>query len=140
MGCWGYQILCDDIALDALADLLESDVPEQAISDFLDGLIEEPEEYDAEQYALVAAAAVDASLHGMELAFWDEDEENEDLATLRELLDGLELSDLRGKAAEALRLILSEHSELRQLWEGNADEYPAWQKNITELYSRLTEA
>ena len=140
MGCWGYQILCDDIALDALADLLESDVPEQAISDFLDGLIEEPEEYDAEQYALVAAAAVDASLHGMELAFWDEDEENEDLATLRELLDGLELSDLRGKAAEALRLILSEHSELRQLWEENADEYPAWQKNITELYSRLTEA
>lgn len=140
MGCWGYQILCDDIALDALADLLESDVPEQAISDFLDGLIEEPEEYDAEQYALVAAAAVDASLHGMELAFWDEDEENEDLATLRELLDGLELSDLRGKAAEALRLILSEHSELHQLWEENADEYPAWQKNITELYSRLTEA
>ncbi len=140
MGCWGYQILCDDIALDALADLLESDVPEQAISDFLDGMIEEPEEYDAEQYALVAAAAVDASLHGMELAFWDEDEENEDLATLRELLDGLELSDLRGKAAEALRLILSEHSELRQLWEENADEYPAWQKNITDLYSRLTEA
>lgn len=140
MGCWGYQILCDDIALDALADLLESDVPEQAISDFLDGMIEDPEEYDAEQYALVAAAAVDASLHGMELAFWDEDEENEDLATLRELLDGLELSDLRGKAAEALRLILSEHSELRQLWEENADEYPAWQKNITELYSRLTEA
>ena len=140
MGCWGYQILCDDIALDALADLLESDVPEQAISDFLDGLIEEPEEYDAEQYALVAAAAVDASLHGMELAFWDEDEENEDLATLRELLDGLELSDLRGKAAEALRLILSEHSELHQLWEENADEYPAWQKNITDLYSRLTEA
>ena len=115
MGCWGYQILCDDIALDALADLLESDVPEQAISDFLDGMIEDPEEYDAEQYALVAAAAVDASLHGMELAFWDEDEENEDLATLRELLDGLELSDLRGKAAEALRLILSEHSELHQL-------------------------
>ena len=140
MGCWGYQILCDDIALDALADLLESDVPEQAISDFLDGLIEEPEEYDAEQYALVAAAAVDASLHGMELTFWDEDEENEDLATLRELLDGLDLSALRGKAAEALRLILSEHSELRQLWEENADEYPAWQKNITELYSRLTEA
>lgn len=140
MGCWGYQILCDDIALDALADLLESDVPEQAISDFLDGMIEDPEEYDAEQYALVAAAAVDASLHGMELTFWDEDEENEDLATLRELLDGLELSDLRGKAAEALRLILSEHSELRQLWEENADEYPAWQKNITELYSRLTEA
>ncbi|MGM9649032.1 MAG: DUF4259 domain-containing protein [Butyricicoccaceae bacterium] len=140
MGCWGYQILCDDIALDALADLLESDVPEQAISDFLDGMIEEPEEYDTEQYALVAAAAVDASLHGMELAFWDEDAENEDLATLRELLDGLELSDLRGKAAEALRLILSEHSELRQLWEENADEYPAWQKNITELYSRLTEA
>lgn len=140
MGCWGYQILCDDIALDALADLLESDVPEQAISDFLDGLIEDPEEYDAEQYALVAAAAVDASLHGMELTFWDEDEENEDLATLRELLDGLELSDLRGKAAEALRLILSEHSELRQLWEENADEYPAWQKNITDLYSRLTEA
>lgn len=140
MGCWGYQILCDDIALDALADLLESDVPEQAISDFLDGMIEDPEEYDAEQYALVAAAAVDASLHGMELAFWDEDEENEDLATLRELLDGLELSDLRGKAAEALRLILSEHSELRQLWEENADEYPAWQKNITDLYSRLTEA
>lgn len=140
MGCWGYQILCDDIALDALADLLESDVPEQAISDFLDGMIEEPEEYDAEQYALVAAAAVDASLHGMELAFWDEDEENEDLATLRELLDGLELSDLRGKAAEALRLILSEHSELHQLWEENADEYPAWQKNITDLYSRLTEA
>lgn len=140
MGCWGYQILCDDIALDALADLLESDVPEQAISDFLDGMIEEPEEYDAEQYALVAAAAVDASLHGMELTFWDEDEENEDLATLRELLDGLDLSALRGKAAEALRLILSEHSELRQLWEENADEYPAWQKNITELYSRLTEA
>ncbi len=140
MGCWGYQILCDDIALDALADLLESDVPEQAISDFLDGMIEDPEEYDAEQYALVAAAAVDASLHGMELAFWDEDEENEDLATLRELLDGLELSDLRGKAAEALRLILSEHSELHQLWEENADEYPAWQKNITDLYSRLTEA
>lgn len=140
MGCWGYQILCDDIALDALADLLESDVPEQAISDFLDGMIEDPEEYDAEQYALVAAAAVDASLHGMELTFWDEDEENEDLATLRELLDGLDLSALRGKAAEALRLILSEHSELRQLWEENADEYPAWQKNITELYSRLTEA
>lgn len=139
MGCWGYQILCDDIALDALADLLESDEPEQTLSDFLDDFFDKPAEYDTEQYALVAAAAVDASLHGLDLTLWDEDEENEDLAVLRELLERLELSSLRGKAAEALRLILSPDSELNQLWEKNDELYPEWRKNTAAICTRLTE-
>ncbi|MGN1031744.1 MAG: DUF4259 domain-containing protein [Butyricicoccaceae bacterium] len=137
MGCWGYQILCDDIALDAVSDLLESDEPEQSVADFLNGLIEDPGEYDAEQYALVAAASVDATLNGMDSTIWDECDDNEDLEALAELLNRLQLSPLRRQAVIALKLILSENSELRQLWEENGELYPLWEKNVSSMLSRL---
>ena len=45
MGCWNYQILCDDGALDAMDELLESEEVSADIARFLKDAMECEDDY-----------------------------------------------------------------------------------------------
>ncbi|MEQ8171070.1 MAG: DUF4259 domain-containing protein [Candidatus Eremiobacterota bacterium] len=49
----------------------------------------------------------------------------------------LDVSSLVTKAITMVDRVLSDNSELRELWEENKDDYPNWHAHITELRSKL---
>lgn len=144
MGCWNYQIFCDDTACDALDDLISSDSPVLDIEQFLDAVIEVENylEYDECHYGLVAAAIVDTAMNGIDWSLLtDITYEEDDPYPL--LLDQLKterkaLEPLRDKAMHVLELATQTDSELRELWEENEALYPLWLGNINKIKERLS--
>lgn len=140
MGAWDYQILCSDTALDAMDELLESSEPLADIERFLDEAISCGGYIDADvgEYALAAAAVVNAKCSGIDITVLDNDDRGEDdeyLTFIRELSD---CGALREKACKAVALVLSEESELRELWEENEELYEKWFANTEKIKNRLS--
>jgi len=133
MGAWGVGMFDDDSALDFLGELAAVDDPASLMmqsfavatdSDYL--------EYDSAQSVVVAAAAIDTLLNGTH--------HGDDL----ELLDSwvtrnrnLNVAPLKPLAVAAIQRVLSEGSELRELWSENAKDYPAWRSGLESLAARL---
>ena len=46
-------------------------------------------------------------------------------------------ASLKGIAVENLQRVLSDISELRELWEENVELYPVWRANIEAIIGRL---
>jgi hypothetical protein len=133
MGAWGVGIFEDDTAMDFLNALTDSDNPLKLMKSALeDARAAKYLEYDGGQNALVASAITDAILNGTKHATG--------LAELDTLLakhKSSDVSTLRTLASAAVRQILSESSELRELWAENVDDYPKWKENLELLASRL---
>lgn len=142
MGCWNYQILCDDGALDAMDELLESEEVSADIARFLKDAMECEDdylEYDVCEYGLVAAALVDISVNGVN---WDVlndtpyDEDEEYFHFFQKVME-LDLSSLKDDAIKVLDLAVQDVSELRELWEENEDMFPKWLANLETIKKRL---
>lgn len=142
MGCWGYQILCDDTAWDAMDELCGSENLRASLLDFLWGVLyerfDECIDYDACQYGLVAAAVVDAGLHGIDWSLLS-DAELDNEAYRRVLTDASKswLKDLETMAYDVVGYVLGDSSELKELWEENTELYPKWRETLNRLRSRL---
>lgn len=129
MGTWGIGSFENDDAADFMIDLLDSgDL--SLIREVLDNVLTSTEYVEAPDAALaivaaeVAAAALGRATRAAQqeagLADW--------LARIRPTID----DDLRQQAVNALRRILAEHSELRELWE-DTEEFRDWQATVTDL-------
>lgn len=144
MGAWNYQILCSDAGCDAMCDLLDSEDFVEDVGVFFDEALEEGEDYlelDVGQYALLAAAIVDASIHGVD---WEllVDEESEGDERYIEFFEKVkkrknDLKEFQQDAKEVVKLVLGKDSELRELWEENEELYPKWKANLEKLQKRL---
>jgi uncharacterized protein DUF4259 len=133
MGAWGVGVFDDDAALDFLAELADSSRPLQLMSNaFEEAQGAEYIEYDLGQSVLVSAAVIDAIMNGTRHA-----ESLEELDSFVESQKSLEVSPLRKNASAAVRLVLSEGSELRELWSENAADFPAWRTRLESLAGRL---
>ena len=80
-------------------------------------------EYDSAQSVVVSAAAIDTLLNGTN--------HGDDLELLDSWVDrnrNLDVAALKPLAVAAIRRILSEGSELQELWSENAKDYPAWRR------------
>jgi hypothetical protein len=138
MGAWGYGHFEDDLALDFMADVEDSDNPKEVITDALDSAIAaDYMESDEGNAAIVAAAYVDAQLNGTKYSASDQVDPL-DVDTIGERLPDLDLSGLRKKAILALNKVLADKSELKELWEENEGDYPLWRKGIEQLIERLS--
>ncbi|KAB2818227.1 DUF4259 domain-containing protein [Phaeocystidibacter marisrubri] len=137
MGAWDYGIFDDDTAYDFF-DEIESDAKgffkrsfEAANeSDYLD--------YDSAHRITVSAAYLDNFLNGTTYAMdCDEEKDISNVNLFRDLKGELVLDDLKEIARQALNRVISENSELNELWMENEDLYPKWKGNIEALISRL---
>jgi Domain of unknown function (DUF4259) len=133
MGAWGSGIFEDDTAMDFFDGLYASDKPLQHLKDALEeSSTADYLEYGAGQNALVSGAIIDSILNGIRHA-----EDLDDLDTFIEQHKTLDVAPLKVLASAAVRRVLSEGSELRELWAENTTEFPKWRENLESLAVRL---
>jgi hypothetical protein len=108
MSAWGYGYFQNDSALDFVNDLEDAVNPKEYISNALDEAIDTDYlEVDEGSAAVVAAAYIDAQLHGTRFSASDADEPlTVDTFSLRH--PAINLADLRNKAVQALQKVLAE--------------------------------
>jgi hypothetical protein len=143
MGTWAVGPFANDFAQDWAEDLHETSNMD-AIENTLDTALADGEELEAPLAAeALVAIEVLARLHGKG------GERTEDSAAIDEWVDAQRAraeakgkgplkprTDLAGKAQQALVRILSEQSELRQLWQ-ESEHYDAWRQSVDDLAARL---
>lgn len=133
MGAWSYGVFDDDTAYDALDDLKSSSDIIADMERYFDEVIQtEDVGYDEAQYALVAAAVMDSVVNDTQYRC-----DGEDYFEWTRSQKSLDFSALRQKAVKAIDAVLSDNSELRELWEENKELYEAWREDKRSMQKRL---
>lgn len=133
MGAWNYGVFDDDIAYDALDDLRESLEIITDMEKYFDAMIgAEYVEYDEGCYALVSAAVIDGVFNEKQYRCDDEDY-FEWVKTLK----SFDFTPLKQKAIAAIDAVLSDSSEIKELWEENKELYSAWREDKISIRERL---
>lgn len=133
MGAWNYGVFDDDVAYDALYEFKESPDIISDMKECFDNVIESDYvEYDDGQFALVAAAVIDSVINNTDYECGEEDH----LEWIKSL-KGIDFSPLTKKAAAAIDAVLSDNSELKELWEENEELYFSWREEKFAIKKRL---
>lgn len=133
MGAWNYGVFDDDTAYDALDDLKASSDIIADMEQYFDEVIQaEYVGYDEAQYVLVAAAVMDSVINDTQYRC-----DGEDYFEWTRSQKSLDFSALRQKAVKAIDAVLSDNSELRELWEENKELYEAWREDKCSIQKRL---
>ena len=132
MGTWGVNTFENDDAQDWIAELQEDGSVDFLVSSFSPdeadgGYLEAPEGARILCAAEVVAAAVSGDRDALpeEAASWLKAQHDFDFAPLAPL------------AEASVGRVLAERSELEELWQENADDFPEWRASVTRLRSRL---
>ena len=137
MGAWNYGIFDDDTAYD-FTEEIKSDAKEFFKSSFESAINSDYLEYDECHMVTVSAAYLDNSLNGTNYRTDSEEAKDESNVNMfGELNTDLRLDDLKEIAIKALEIVISEKSELNELWSDNEELYPKWKSNLEELINRL---
>ena len=138
MGAWGHGHFESDSALDYVGDIEDSKNPKQLFIDTIDNALNSDylDSDDACQ-VVVASAYIDSKVSGTKYSS-AEDEEQMGIDTFSTKYPSLDLADLKHKAAKALKKVLGDDSELKELWEENEEDYPLWKSNIEQMIGRLS--
>ncbi len=131
MGTWGVGSFENDQALDFVGEL-EGTHDLSLIEAALD-LEDDDEDLDvAIGTDVVVASEIVAALMGkpgLDLPVG--------VSTWVEARRGADVSSLRPRAVDLLKTVLSDRSELRQLWDESAKDAPAWKGRVGDLITRL---
>ncbi len=131
MGAWGLGSFENDTALDWVFGFENSkdfSLIEEAL-DVVPGL-----ELDADQGSqAIAAAEIVAALIGRGRA---NDDLPEEVAAWLPTVQSLDAQSLRGMAVQALDAVLSQDSELRELW-AETEDFEAWKGDVEALKALL---
>ena len=134
MGAWDYGVFDDDTAYDALDDLKESANIMIEMKKYFDEVIKtDYVDYDTGHYALVSAAIIDSAINGT--SYRCDESYSEWIETLHEY----DFKPLQQQAIQAIDCVLSNHSELKELWEENEDLYTSWRDDKLAIQKRLLE-
>jgi hypothetical protein len=131
MGAWGARVFDDDTALDFLEERLIPRADPRAVmrAAFEAALAADYVEYDAGQAVLASAAVILSAKNGQPL----DDDETDARVAWREGLAALDFSSLAELGSKACLRVCGKSSELRELWEEDADLLSAWIANVESL-------
>ena len=133
MGAWDFAVFDDDTAYDVLDDLKESSDIIKDMEKYFDDVIEaDYVEYEEGYYALVSAAVLDSVVNDTQYRCDDEDY-FEWIKSLKKI----DLTSLQSKAIKAIDVIISDKSELKELWEENEELYSSWREDKRSIQNRL---
>ena len=133
MGAWNYGVFDDDTAYDALDDLIESSKIISDMEKYFDAVIgAEYVDYDDGHYALVSAAVIDSVLNDTQYSCDDED-----YFKWIKTLKSFDFAPLKQKAIDAIDAVLSDSSEIKELWEESEELYSAWREDKISRRERL---
>jgi len=132
MGAWGFNVFDDDSAMDFFYELVENEDFISQIEDTLNNATEsEYLEVDEANAVLVSCSVIDACLNETEYDFPSDDYKK--LISAEHLI---KFKALKSLAAEAISNVLSENSELNELWD-ETDSYENWKNNILKMKENL---
>ncbi|MCD6067556.1 MAG: hypothetical protein K0S33_2382 [Bacteroidetes bacterium] len=138
MGAWNYGIFDDDTAYDYVDIIENAEDPKEIFETSFEAAFHSDYlEYDECHAVTVSAAYMDAALNGTSYKS-ENDEEDNNINTFSKKHPGLQLNDLKASAVKALKIVLSDKSELNELWSENEELYPKWKGNLEELIKRLS--
>ena len=128
MGAWGYKTFEDDTTCDWVWELADSSDPLQFIKESLslDGS-EDYMEYDSCAAVLAASEAV------YSIAFGLREDPPEDFKSWVSSHSDLNVSDVSPLCLTGLSRLLSENSELHELWTENDELYSKWRANVQQM-------
>ena len=133
MGAWDFAVFDDDTAYDVLDDLKESSDIIKDIEKYFDDVIEaDYVEYEEGYYALVSAAVLDSVMNDTQYRCDDED-----YFEWIKSLKRIDLTSLQSKAIKVIDVIISDKSELKELWEENEELYSSWREDKRSIQKRL---
>lgn len=133
MGAWDFAVFDDDTAYDVLDDLKESSDIIKDMEKYFDDVIEaDYVEYEEGYYALVSAAVLDSVMNDTQYRCDDED-----YFEWIKSLKRIDLTSLQSKAIKAIDVIISDKSELKELWEENEELYSSWREDKRSIQKRL---
>ena len=132
MGAWGMGVFDDDTSCDLIDEAMEGEVAsliENASahkdSDYL--------EYEECHEVLVSGAILDSILNGTKygdaVEGFDEWVSKQPKALV---------ASFKAQILEALNIIVSDKSELNELWQENEDDYPRWKANVNNIIAGLS--
>jgi len=128
-----FGVFDDDTAYDALIDLKGSSDIIADMEQYFDEVIQaEYIGYDEAHYALVSAAVIDSVINSF--VYRCDEEDYFEWTSSQKCFD---FSPLKQKAVTAIGAILSDNSELRELWEENEELYEAWKEDKLSMQKRL---
>lgn len=132
MGAWGSGIFEDDTALDTLANAIDSTAQDfiQHVLSTID--INEYLEYDEAYQLIIAGVILDNLLNG---TVYDHNDEGFDDWLEQQCKD--DLAQFKPALLPGLEMVLSDQSELNELWQENSVEYPHWRAHIEHIIARL---
>ena len=146
MGAWDYGVFDDDTACDFVIDLFErEDVAGCCEKAFDNAIGSEYLEFDVGIEASVCGAVVDSVLNGTTYSYYfdpESDLEGEEqfinwISNIRKSTDLSVFNHLKDKAVRSLTLLISEKSELCELWSENEELFPKWRGVYEEMIERL---
>lgn len=138
MGTWGTGYFEDDSALDFMQDIEDSENPKQTIKEALQTALENDYlEVDEGTAVIVATTYIDAQLNGTKFGSENRDEPL-GVDTFSTRNPNISFSDLKADAIVALKKVISENSELNELWEENDEDYPEWKAEVQKLITSLS--
>ncbi len=132
MGAWGMGIFDDDTSCDIIDEVMEGDVNE---------LFEKVSEYKKSEYleseecheVLVSGAILDAKINGTKY------QDAVDGFDSWVLSQDIEIpKNLQENIVTSLKLVISDSSEINELWEENEDDYPTWKGNVESIILGLS--
>lgn len=137
MGTWAVDAFGNDYAQDWAEDLKETSNLD-AVENTLDVALEDNGDELEIPFAVEALVAIEvlARLQGKGGARTEDSAAVDDWVDARKPKARLR-TDLAEKAGRAIERILSERSELRELWEAS-EHYQEWLASVEDLRSRLT--
>ena len=135
MGAWGYGIFDDDTAYDYVVEIDNADNPIEIFKNAFEAAINaEYLDFDDCHAVTVSASYIDSILNGTKPRV---DAEDENFFQFVEKNKNLDVSGLKLIAVKALEVVVSDNSELNELWTENDELYPKWKGCIEELMERL---
>jgi len=135
MGAWGPGIFDDDTAYDYIEEIENAENPKDVfIKAFETAMDTDYLEYDDCHAVTVSASYIDSIINGTKPRVDAADENFYPFIEKHKMLD---VMHLKANAVKALEIVMSDNSELNELWSDNAELYPKWRGNIQDLIDRL---
>ena len=137
MGAWDYGIFDDDTAYE-FTEEIKNDATAFFKASFDNAIATDYLGYDDCHAVTVSAAYLDNLLNGTTYRTDSEEQEDEsNVNNFQKLHGDLQIDDLKPLAVRSLEIVISDNSELNELWSENDELYPKWKQNIEELIERL---
>lgn len=131
MGAWGTGIFEDDISCDLIYEAMVAEA-DTFISRAAKLIDRDYLEYDDGQEIIVSGVILDSILNGTK--YQHNSEEFNSWLTQQ---TSESVSKFKPKIVKGLKLVLSDNSELNELWRENEGDYYTWKSNIEKMIKNL---